>query len=138
MLCCSAVFNGLAWSRHIWALQLCDHTGILLLIAGTYTPMMTFVCCPISLIFVWSLAVFSFTAKASRSRLDVVALHVPCFLLMGWSCVLIWKDLVEVFTYWACGMCLAGGLFYTLGLVPWAISKLEFHNAIWHVFVLAG
>ena len=36
MLLCSACFNGLAWSKHLWRLQLADHAGILILIAGTY------------------------------------------------------------------------------------------------------
>jgi len=138
MLCSSAVFNGLAWSRHIWTLQLCDHTGILLLIAGTYTPVMTFACCPWVLAFVWSLALVSMVAKASRSRFDVVALHVPCFLLMGWSCMLVWRDVVLVFTPWALRMLVVGGVLYTVGLVPWALNKLEFHNATWHMFVLAA
>jgi len=138
MLCFSAVFNGLAWSRHIWTLQLCDHTGILLLIAGSYTPVMTFACCPRVLVFVWSLAVVSMVAKASKSRFDVVALHVPCFLLMGWSCVLVWYDLVAVFTPWALHMFVVGGVLYTVGLVPWALNKFEFHNAAWHMFVLAA
>lgn len=138
MLCCSAVFNGLAWTKHIWALQLCDHIGILFLIAGSYTPIMTFACCPRTLAFVWVLAVVSMVAKASRSRLDVVQFHVPIFLLMGWSCMAIWKDVVAVLTPWACRGCVVGGILYTVGLVPWAINKLEFHNAIWHVFVLAA
>jgi len=138
MFCFSAVFNGLAWSQHIWALQLIDHTGILLLIAGTYTPMMTFACRPWALAFVWGLAFVSMTAKASRSRFDVVALHVPCFLLMGWSCMLVWQDFLLVFTPWATHMLVLGGVLYTVGLVPWAINKLEFHNAVWHVFVVAG
>lgn len=138
MLCFSAVFNACAWSQHIWALQLIDHTGILLLIAGTYTPMMTFACCPWALAFVWSLAFVSMAAKASQSRFDVVALHIPCFLLMGWSCLIVWQDLLMVFTPWALKMLVLSGVLYTVGLVPWGINKLEFHNAVWHVFVLAG
>lgn len=138
MLCFSAVFNGFAWTRHIWVLQLLDHIGILLLIAGTYAPVMTFACCPRCLSFVWALAFLSTAAKATRSRFDTIALHVPCFLLMGWACIFIWRDLLQVYTRWALCTCVAGGLFYSLGLIPWAINKLEFHNAIWHVCVLAG
>jgi hemolysin III len=138
MLCFSAVFNGFAWSEHIWALQLCDHIGILLLIACTYTPMMTFACRPWVLAFVWGLALVSMIAKASRSRLDVVAFHVPCFLLTGWSCLLVWQDLIVVFTPWALKLLMLGGTLYTVGLVPWALNKLEFHNALWHIFVVAA
>ncbi|MGB0767174.1 MAG: hypothetical protein ACPGYV_05650 [Phycisphaeraceae bacterium] len=33
---------------------------------------------------------------------------------------------------------LLGGTLYTAGLLPWACNRLEYHNAIWHVFVLAA
>jgi len=139
MLICSAVFNSCAWSKqHIWALQLADHAGILLLIAGTYSPMMTMACCPRALAFVWSLALISFAAKASHSRLDKEALHVPCFLLMGWTALAVWADMKRGLTPWAVDMCVLGGVLYTVGLVPWACNPLEGHNALWHVFVLAA
>lgn len=51
---------------------------------------------------------------------------------------LVWRDLLNVFSPWALKMVILGGLFYTVGLVPWGINKLEFHNAVWHMFVLAG
>ena len=47
MFLCSALFNGLAWNkRMLRTLQVADHGGILLLIAGTYTPVMTVAGCP--------------------------------------------------------------------------------------------
>lgn len=136
MLCCSAIFHALAWSRHIWALRLADHSGILLLIAGTYSPFMTFACCPRTLCFVWALALVSITAKASRSRFDRPLFHVPCFLLMGWCVVLVWHDIVLVFSPWARSLMKLGGMLYTAGLVPWKSNRLEFHQSIWHIFVL--
>ena len=137
MLLCSAVFNCFAWSKKdLWALQLADHTGILLLIAGTYTPTMAMSCCSRTLAFVWSLALISFVVKASKSRLDVVALHVPCFLGMGWAAVLTWSDIMGALTPWAKHTMILGGVLYTGGLAPWAYNRMEFHNAIWHTFVL--
>jgi len=139
MLICSATFNSLARSKqHLWALQLADHTGILLLIAGTYCPIMAMACCPRTLGFVWSLAATSFVVKASRSRFDVVAMHVPCFIMMGWAVVSAYSDVMVALTPWAQTMCLFGGVLYTVGLVPWAVNGIEYHNAIWHVFVFAA
>mmetsp|Transcript_37399 Transcript_37399/g.100494 ORF Transcript_37399/g.100494 Transcript_37399/m.100494 type:complete len:266 (+) Transcript_37399:1-798(+) len=136
MLWCSAIFHTLAWSDCIWLLRLADHGGILLLIAGTYSPVMTLACCPNTLCFVWAVAFVSIAAKAFRSRFDRPAFHVPCFLLMGWCVVLVWQNIVAVFTPWARGRMVLGGLLYTVGLVPWKTDKLEFHQSIWHVFVL--
>jgi hemolysin III len=138
MLCCSAVFNGLAWSSHIELLQLADHTGILFLISGTYTPFMAMSCNVRTLSFVWILAFVSFIAKATRSRIDHVALHVPIFLTMGWCVVFVWNTFTRIITPWAIHCALCGGVLYSSGLIPWAVNKLEFHNAIWHLFVLAG
>mmetsp|Transcript_100326 Transcript_100326/g.158157 ORF Transcript_100326/g.158157 Transcript_100326/m.158157 type:complete len:283 (-) Transcript_100326:98-946(-) len=138
MFCLSAVFNGFAWTSYIRALQLADHAGILFLISGTYTPTMTMACCPRMLAFVWSLVLVSFVAKATRSRFDVIGLHVVCFLLTGWCVVFVWRGMTIAFSPWACSMALIGGAFYTIGLIPWALNRIEFHNAIWHIFVLAG
>ena len=63
---------------------------------------------------------------------------MACFLAMGWACVGIWDTVVEAASPWAVRRLLLGGCLYTGGLVPWAWNGLEFHNAIWHVFVLAG
>jgi hemolysin III len=138
MLCCSAVFNGLAWSSHIVELQLADHTGILFLIAGTYTPCMALACCPLVLAFVWLVLAVSWTAKASKSKADTIALHVTCFLLMGWCCVLVFGNLMSTLSDWAVAMAVLGGVIYSAGLIPWAMNQIEFHNAIWHIFVLAA
>jgi len=138
MLISSACFHSLVWSRHLRTLQLADHIGILCLIAGTYSPMMTLACCPRILAFVWMLALISIVAKASRSKLDHVALQVPCFLLMGWCCLMVWKDVSTVLTLQARHIMELGGILYSAGLVPWAMNKLEFHNAIWHACVLVA
>ena len=93
MLFCSATFNMMVatWKKSTWELQLADHLGILLLIAGTYTPFMLHACSPRVLAFVWLVGLVSFVAKASRSKtLDVVQLHVPCFLALGWACTMTW------------------------------------------------
>ena len=140
MLFCSAAFNMLVarLPRLLWALQLADHAGILLLIAGSYTPLMTILCFWRMLAFVWTVGLVSFVAKASRSALDVLPLHVGCFLAMGWAVLAVWSDLRDTVSPWALRQCVVGGTIYSAGLVPWAMSRLEFHNAIWHVCVLAA
>ena len=139
MLCCSAVFNGFAWSKqHLRLLQLADHTGILCLICGSYTPMMVTAGAHQLLALNWTAACFSFTVKALGSRLDSVWLHVPLFVLMGWSVVSIWDEFWSFFSDWAKQRSVVAGLLYTGGLLPWGFNRLEGHNALWHVFVLAG
>ena len=143
MFCCSALFNlRVGFVRHrpdyVWALQLADHTGILLLIAGTYTPFMLLYCYPRILAFVWATGLASFLAKASRSPLDLLVLHVPCFLAMGWSVTSVADELLQLLPMRLWEEMVVGGTLYTIGLIPWALSRLEFHNAIWHLFVLGA
>ena len=140
MLCCSAAFNLLVkrWPASTKALQLADHAGILLLIAGTYTPLMVVLCGGRTLAFVWTAGLVSFSAKASGSLLDLLALHVLCFLSMGWACVASWAAISAALSPPTLQRMLLGGTLYTAGLLPWACNRLEYHNAIWHVFVLAA
>jgi hemolysin III len=140
MLVFSALFNVMVkpWVRAIWELQLADHTGILLLIAGTYTPFAARLCYMRLLAFVWTVGLVSFVAKLSKSGLDVIALHVTCFLLMGWAVAPVLPTVMHAFSKASAALVLVGGCTYTLGLFPWAMNRLEFHNAIWHLFVLAA
>ena len=124
------------WVGALWALQLADHAGILLLIAGTYTPFLLRLCYLKLLGFVWGVGVVSFVAKATRSRLDVIPLHVGCFLLMGWTITPYLTTVYSAFSPATAYTIFGGGCVYTVGLWPWASNKLELHNAIWHAFVL--
>mmetsp|Transcript_7217 Transcript_7217/g.12183 ORF Transcript_7217/g.12183 Transcript_7217/m.12183 type:complete len:249 (-) Transcript_7217:330-1076(-) len=140
MLFFSAAFNMLVtrWPKHVWALQLADHAGILLLIAGSYTPFMVVLSCTRMLAFVWTAGLVSFVAKASRSALDLLVLHVCCFLSMGWAALAVWDKISMAAPPWALRQVLLGGALYTIGMVPWSFNALEFHNALWHVFVLVA
>ena len=139
MLLCSATFNSFAWSRkHLRLLQLADHIGILALICGSLTPMLIRTSCPTLLGLNWAAAAVSATIKASGSSLDVVALHVPLFVGMGWSVLAVWEHFWTHFSPWAKSMSVLAGCLYSAGLVPWAANGIEGHNALWHVFVLAA
>lgn len=140
MISCSAVYNSgqVVWKHRAVELSQADHAGIVLLIVGTYTPLMACTCAWRLLSFVWAVGVFDIAAKASRGWLDRLPLHVVCFLLMGWSVLIAWESVAANFSRWACQMFVTGGVLYTVGLVPWGIRRLEGHVAIWHVFVIAA
>ena len=139
MLCCSSLWNGLAWhTKYLRLLQLADHAGILILICGSYSPMMISACHPRLLCLNWALACMSAVVKASKSRLDAVWFHIPLFVSMGWSVVGVWEAFWSHFSPWAKERCVLAGVLYTVGLLPWAANRIEGHNALWHMFVLAG
>ena len=91
-----------------------------------------------ALLAVWLLALSSVLIKALRCRYDVLELHIPIFLLQGCVVVLGCVASDVALSPWALRRVVAGGLCYACGLIPWAASSKEFHNAGWHAFVLLG
>ena len=57
---------------------------------------------------------------------------------MGWASVFIIRDMMTSMNHSAMSWIIAGGVFYTVGAVFYALKKLPYTHAIWHVFVLAG
>ncbi|MFN2311856.1 MAG: hemolysin III family protein [Spirochaetia bacterium] len=120
--------------------RIMDHSTIYVLIAGTYTPIMLRVGgAPGNAVLIgaWSFTVFGIIFKLIFwGRYGV--LHVLLYILMGWMVVFIWRDVAAVlpleFLYWA----LAGGITYTAGTLVYALKKVPFHHAAWHLFVLGG
>ena len=119
-----------------------DRLSIYLLIAGTYTPfaLVTLRGWVGWTIFaaVWGLALAGVALDTSREKRRGM-LPVVVYLLMGWMCVLAIKPLLDGLPragfYWL----LAGGLFYSVGVVFFVLDRRvrHFHGA-WHLFVLAG
>jgi hemolysin III len=124
-----------------------DHTMIFLLIAGTYTP---FCMIPLRdtygvsiLVLIWSLAVAGFFVKLfwmSAPRWFSTALYVG----MGWISISVVYSLSQTLSSSGLISLFAGGIFYTVGAVIYAVKKPDpfpphfgFHE-IWHLFVLAG
>lgn len=121
--------------------KIIDHASIYLLIAGTYTPF--------ALVHlrghwgwtlfavVWGLAVAGVVFKVFFVyRFKILAPLL--YLAMGWLLVLVIKPAIDHIPTAALYLLLAGGLFYSFGLIFYAWKKLLFHHAIWHLFVFAG
>jgi hemolysin III len=118
-----------------------DHCAIYLLIAGTYTPFAL-----VTLrgpwgwaLFgvVWGLAVLGIVKELclGRDRIPSVALY----LAMGWLAVVAAVPLVRELSGAGLAWLIAGGLFYTAGILFYANDERWRHaHGIWHLFVLAG
>ncbi|WP_295388124.1 hemolysin III family protein [uncultured Thiodictyon sp.] len=122
--------------------QVLDHHAIYLLIAGTYTPF-TLVALKGETgwwLFgaVWGLAVVGIlidTLRGGGGRL----LSVAIYLSMGWLIVLALHDIIAALPPAGFGWLLAGGIFYTVGVIFYALAgRWPWCHGIWHLFVLAG
>ncbi len=125
--------------RHVF--RILDHVGIFLVIAGSYTPFTLVSLRPGHgwLLFgvVWALALAGAVFKAFMTHR--LAFLAPVFYIaLGWLIVVDLEGLLTMVPHDGVIWLLAGGLFYTFGIIFYAIDRIPFNHAIWHVFVIAG
>ena len=60
------------------------------------------------------------------------------YLIMGWMIVFDFTALSDSVPSEAILWLFAGGLFYTVGIIFYAIHRIPYNHVIWHFFVLAG
>tara|TARA_Y100000815_G_C13081406_1_gene402115 strand:- start:419 stop:631 length:213 start_codon:yes stop_codon:yes gene_type:complete len=57
---------------------------------------------------------------------------------MGWLIVFDFQELVAKTTDTGLNLLMAGGAFYTVGIIFYAIERIPYNHLIWHFFVLGG
>lgn len=138
---CSTLYHSLVRTRARHVFQVLDHSAIYLLIAGTYTPLTL-----ISLrgAVGWTLLAVIWTLAAAGVVFTSLALgrfpaaSVAVYIFMGWLAVIAMRPLVRAIGWHGLYWVLAGGLFYTAGILFYAFDRVRYFHALWHVFVLAG
>jgi len=138
---CSTLYHSLVRTRARHVFHILDHSSIYLLIAGTYTPF-TLVSLrgPLGwslFAVVWTLAVAGIIFKSFAVGRFAVASAVV-YLFQGWFVVFAARPLVHAIGWQGMMWLGAGGVAYTLGIVFFALDRLPYFHAAWHVFVLAG
>lgn len=124
-----------------------DHSAIYLSIAGTYTP----ICLHFFTGFwqwglfsvIWSIAIAGIIFKLFFINAPRW-LSTALYLAMGWIALAAIKEMLATMPAGALLWLLAGGVFYTVGAVVYALKKPNFFNGkfgfheLWHVFVILG
>jgi hemolysin III len=123
-------------------LQKLDHTAIYLLIAGSYTPFTLVTLRGAwgwSLFgLVWGLAVIGILQDILFTKRKKI-LSVVIYLMMGWIAIVAVRPLARALPGAGMVLLVAGGLFYTIGVVFYALDKkFVYSHGILHLFVLAG
>ena len=132
----STVYHGMYASRHREIFKLLDHCAIYLLIAGTYTPFLLVAMRNSTgwwmFGIIWALATAGIIKKLwFRHRYPKVAL--ASYLAMGWLAVVALPQLVETLGSDGIAWLVAGGICYTVGAVFYAVDRVPFNHAVWHV-----
>ncbi len=137
----STLYHGFQHPRVKRVFKILDHASIYLLIAGTYTPFLL-----ISLrgkigltllAVVWGLAILGVGFKAlfidRFQKLSVLG-----YILMGWLCVVVIRELWVNIPLGGLIWLAAGGVFYMVGVIFYALQKIPYMHVVWHFFVLGG
>ena len=141
MYLASTLYHGFQRPRVKRVFKVIDHASIYLLIAGTYTPFLlvgmrgrlgwTL------LVIIWGLAVLGVGFKALFiQRFEKIS--VLGYILMGWLSVAMLKELWANIPVGGLIWLAAGGVAYTVGVIFYALKKIPYMHAIWHLFVLGG
>ena len=137
----SAVYHALTNRRAKSVFEFLDHSGVFLLIAGTYTPFAL-----VALhgrigwtIFgvIWGLFAAGIVYKAFFLKKAVIV-STLIYVCMGWVIVLAFKPLVEYLVGAGLFWLVLGGVLYTGGTVFYVWRRVRYHHALWHLFVIAG
>ncbi len=137
----STLYHSAKKRRIRYYLNIFDHASIYVLIAGTYAP--------VSLVVLqgtvgwvifglsWLIAILGIFFKIyfiSKFRF----LSIVTYVAMGWMVVFAINPLLQNFANNGLRLLLLGGISYSAGAVFFALNKIPYNHAIFHVFVLLG
>jgi hemolysin III len=118
-----------------------DQAAIFLLIAGTYTPLLTLLADrtlgDVLLAFVWGGAIVGIALKLLVPQ-HFGRLAILLYLGIGFSGVAVFNSLAQAFPPSTLWLVAAGGVAYTSGIIFHLWERLHFHNVLWHCFVVLG
>lgn len=137
----STLYHGVQKPRLRPILRKVDHACIYLLIAGTYTP---FVLVSMRsslgltlLTIVWAMAVFGIVYKIFFIDKFVVVTTLA-YVVMGWMSVIAWREMVANIPGVGLTFLMIGGGLYTIGVIFYAMTKIRYTHAVWHLFILGA
>ena len=141
MFLMSCLYHSFIWGtkvKRLW--RRFDYLSIYLLIGGTFTPLwLVFTGGTAGLagfIVEWAVILTGVTIVAVFGPDRMRKLHLSLYVVLGWCGLLFLPRMIRenimLFVF-----ILAGGVIYTLGIIPFALKKKGAHF-VWHFFVLFG
>lgn len=139
----SSIYHGLRPGTAKKVFQIIDHCTIYFMIAGSYMP---FIFCTIReqnpfacwIIFAieWILVAIATTLTAIDLE-KTKKLSMLCYIGMGWTIILFYKDLVAGLAPVGLVLLVISGVLYTLGAVIYSFKR-KYAHSIFHIFVVFG
>lgn len=137
----STIYHAIPKGQIKERLRILDHISIYFLIAGTYTPVALIILESTSgwMLFyvVWGIAAIGTILKLFfTGKFEIVSLVL--YAIMGWLILFDLDNLKASTTESGVQMLFLGGVFYTVGIIFYAVKRIPYNHFIWHLFVLAG
>jgi len=127
-------------------LQILDHVGIYMVIAGTLTPfcLITLNHHPPARVFIAAEWIFAVLGSVFATCSDLNApittmIELVLFLVMGTGIFIIWGLVLQEFSNEQLFLFVLGGVFYVLGIVFFILGEMKpIYHVIWHIFVVVA
>lgn len=122
-------------------LRKCDHISIYVMIACSYTPICISV---VGGALGWTVfgVLWGITLVGSVFKMVALGRHphlsLGLYLAMGWSGLLIIKQVMQNLSILSISCIFAEAVFYTMGTYFFSHDSKPGYHAIWHIFVLLG
>ncbi len=137
----STLYHALTNEKAKKVFRIFDHATIFMLIAGTYTPYLLVTMRGqtgwILFFVLWGLTavgvVFDSIMLEKFHKIEMLL-----YVGMGWCIVVASGTLSAALAPGGLWLLLIGGIFYTVGIIFYAMKKVRYMHSIWHFFVLAG
>lgn len=137
----STLYHSLTNAKAKAFFRIMDHNTIFLLIAGTYTPITLYFLGGVTgwvlFAIVWGAAVIGIIINS----INLEKARIPsifCYVAMGWVIIFAIKPLIAAMPTVSLVFLIIGGVFYTLGIIFYAIKKVKYFHSVWHLFTVAG
>lgn len=121
--------------------QMLDHIFIYVAIAGSYTPIALSIIGGwqgiVILALQWSMVVFGIFYK-SISRRSIPKVSLTIYLVMGWTMVVFFPMMLAKANIALLLLIIAGGIFYSVGSVFYAMKRFKYHHMVWHLMINLG
>ena len=137
----STLYHSLAPKGAKKVFRIFDHDTIYLLIAGTYTP---YLLVTMNSTLGWIIFFILWALTAVGIVFDSIMLdkfrkiEMLLYVGMGWCILFALGDLLKNLDGAGFALLLSGGVFYTVGIIFYAMKKVKYMHSIWHLFVLCG
>ena len=137
----STVYHSISNPKVKHLFRILDHASIYLLIAGSYTP---FVLVTLKGSLGWAMFTIIWSLAFAGGLFKLFFVHIfellstIIYLLMGWMSLVVVKPLYQLLPIGGLAYIVAGGLFYSIGVIFFIWERLTFSHVLWHLFVLAG